>query len=125
MEGLMNHQAGETLASIKSYKEALRRCAEGSNIPLKDLAGRIGMGYRHLQRALNEDDPVNLSYQKAEALMRECKSTLPLEWQAHRFGYALHSYSVTEVLVAIRDAMLAEGKEPKFLIGAHGRVEAA
>ena len=56
-------------------------------------------------------------------LFRSSGSVLPLEWLAAQMGYRLHAQSLAGVLEAIRDALLADGRAPRFTIKDSGRVE--
>lgn len=120
------------VAAIGTINEALEMTYLGSGIVAKELAGRLvypprypeGLSYAHFMRMFQENDRLNFPPELLVPLMRECRSTLPLEWLAHRMGYAIHSQSVTSVLEAIRDAMVRIGEAPRFLVCENGRVEA-
>lgn len=120
------------VSSILTVNEALEMTYLGSGIPAKELAGRLvqpprypeGLSYAHFMRMFQENDRLNFPPELLVPLMRECRSTLPLEWLAHRMGYALHEQSLGEILKTIRDAMVEIGQAPKFLICENGRMEA-
>lgn len=113
------------LESISCMTEALELAVRGSGVAPKAMADRLGIGYDHMCRMFRRHDSRHFPQDLLEALMRECKSTLPLEWLAWRMGYRLHEKSLGLVLEAIRDALLADGRAPKFSIHEHGRVEPA
>jgi hypothetical protein len=74
---------------------------------------------------MRQGDAMNFPPDLIVRLMQECKSLLPLERLAWRMGYSLHEQSLGTILTAIRDAMLADGKSPKFAVLANGRIERA
>jgi hypothetical protein len=118
---------GETgnLESIRSLTHAVALMIDGSGICRKVMADRLGIEARHLSRMLNGEDSRHFPPDMIDKAMDICGSTLPLEYQAWRRGYAIHSHSVVGVLEAIRDAMVRIGEAPKFVIHANDRVEAA
>lgn len=123
----MNERPVNDLASIKTLNEALERCWRMSNLPAKEIAARLEIGYGHFMRMFNANDPLHFPPEKIVALMIECGNLLPLEWLAWQMGYALHDLSLGAILAAIRDA-LVDGKEPRFhlegvQIHASGRID--
>ena len=113
------------LESIGSLTEAVALTIDGSGIARKVMADRLGVELRHFNRMRNGEDSRHFPRDLIEAVMEECGSVLPLEWLAWRRGYALHEKSLGSVLTAIRDALLADGKEAKFSIHENGRIEPA
>lgn len=128
--GCMSGVSMERLRSIRSATEALELTWKGSGLDPKEVAGRLvspefpgGVGYDHFVRMFRQHDRRHFPPELIEVLMRECDSVLFLEWLAWRMGYALHERSLSSVLVAIRDALLADGRAPRFTINESGRVE--
>lgn len=123
----------ERLAAIKSGKEALELTWLASGLKPKALAPRLilapqfpnGVDEGHFTRMFREHDSRHFPPELIEVLMRESRSVLFLEWLAWRMGYALHEQSLGSVLVAIRDALLEDGRVPRFTITDNGRVERA
>jgi len=110
------------LADIGSLTQACELCVRGSGLAPKAVAVALGIGYDHFTRMFREHDSRHFPPDLIVPLMELCKNLLPLEWLAYRMGYALHEKSLAAVLVAIRDALQADGRAPKFLICARGRV---
>lgn len=118
----MSERVEIALASIETFNDALFLCWKSSGVPAKEMAVRLGLGYNHFMRMFQENDRLHFPPEKIEALMRESKSLLPLEWLAWRMGYALHEKSMTDVLRAIRDAMNRDGRSVDFHVHQSGRI---
>lgn len=118
----MSEEYEKLLVSIVSMTEALNLCWKGSGLPSSELADRLGIGYSHFMRMMNPNDHMNFPVDLIPRLMTECKSILPLEWLAWQMGYRLHDKSLTQVLVAIREALAKDGASPRFSIRASGVV---
>lgn len=112
------------LESIKTLTEAMEHCWKGSGIPAKVLADRFGIDYSAWVRMFSAHDPRNFPPDFLPRLMQECQSTLPLEWLALQMGYRIHAQSLEEVLLAIRDALVKEGQNPRFMFGLRPSEEA-
>jgi len=115
--------AAPALESIRTLTEACELCWRGSGIAAKDMAGRLGIEYGHFVRMFRAGDSRHFPPDLIPALMNECKSELPLEWLAFQRGKSLHEKSLTVVLEAIRDALVADGKAPRFSVNNYGTVE--
>lgn len=111
------------IASIVTMTEALDLCRKGSGIPAKVMAGRLGIGYDAFVRMFNADDPRHFPPDLIPALMRECKSRLPLEWLALQVDMVVHDKEIIVILDAIRTALADPGKEVRFCFKSGGGVE--
>jgi len=111
------------LEGIGSMTEAISLTVKGSGLAPKEVADRLGIEVRHLNRMLNRWDSRHFPPDMLVRLMEECRSLLPLEWLAWKMGYCLHERSLGDILAAIRDAMVTVGATaPRFAICDNGRV---
>jgi hypothetical protein len=102
------------LAEIHTMTRACYLAWQSSGIPGKELSARMGIGYEHFTRMMNEGDSRHFPIDLLPALCTECKSILPLEWFAWRMGFKLHTMDYTNVLDAIREVLCSGGRQPKF-----------
>ncbi len=104
------------LEDIGSLTEAIALTVKASGMSPEEVSGLLNLEIGHFRRMLNKHDARYFPPDLLVPLMQVCKSLLPLEWLAYQMGYALHDLTLRDVLVAIKDALMKDGKTPKFLI---------
>jgi len=107
--------------SISTLTEAVERCLALAGFKVnKVTAHALGIDYSSFQRMMKEGDQRHFPADLVLKAMELAGNDLPLEWLARRRGKAVYSFEQMEVIDRIREALVNEGKSPKFALKDEG-----